>query len=248
MIPKKIHYCWLSDNPFPDLIVRCIDSWHKALPDYEFILWNRKKFNIKEHVWVSQAFTAGKFAFAADYIRLHALYEEGGIYLDADVEVLRSFDELLKDRSFIGFEKSGDLEPAVIGAEKGCSWIGACLDHYEGRHFVRLDGTMETSPLPLIIEAGLTRLGLMPPDIPTDTRIERDCVNFYPATYFSPKDTYSGLLEISQHTFAIHHFDGHWVNRTSSYVLKKWIHIILKILCGEKAHRRLVKALRSLKK
>lgn len=248
MIPKKIHYCWLSDNPFPDLIARCMDSWQKILPDYEFVLWNRKRFNIDQNAWVSEAFAAGKYAFAADYIRLHALYEEGGIYLDADVEVLRSFDEFLNDRSFIGFEESGDLEPAVIGAEKGCAWIAACIDHYRGRHFVQLDGSLETTPLPLIVEDGLKRLGLMLPVAPTTARVEREGINFYPADYFSPKDTLGGVLKNTPRTVAIHHFDGQWVEHTAAYAIKQRIHKILNILFGAKNHRRIVKALRVLKK
>lgn len=86
MIPKKIHFCWLSGDEFPPLIQYCIDTWEKVLPDYEIILWDTKRFDINSIAWVKEAFEAKKYAFAADYIRLYAVYTEGGIYLDSDVE------------------------------------------------------------------------------------------------------------------------------------------------------------------
>ena len=81
MIPKIIHLCWLSGDPYPRKIQDCLDSWKKHLPSYEIILWDTKRFNIHEVPWVEQAFNTKKYAFAADYIRLYALYHHGGIYL-----------------------------------------------------------------------------------------------------------------------------------------------------------------------
>lgn len=72
-----------------------IESWRKNLPDYEFVKWDRKRFPLGKNIWVRQAFERKKYAFAADYIRLYALATEGGIYLDCDVEVLKSFNDLL---------------------------------------------------------------------------------------------------------------------------------------------------------
>jgi Mannosyltransferase OCH1 and related enzymes len=95
MIPKIIHYCWLSNDPIPSNIQHYMDSWKKYLPDYEFIHWNFDKFDKSSSRWVSEAFDNKKYAFAADYIRLYALYHYGGIYLDMDVEVLKSFNPFL---------------------------------------------------------------------------------------------------------------------------------------------------------
>ncbi|MCS2958344.1 hypothetical protein NXX53_17410 [Bacteroides salyersiae] len=89
MIPKRIHLCWLSGDPYPQKIQKCIDSWKVHLPDYEIMLWDLKRFDIAQVPWVEQAFRVKKYAFAADYIRLYALYNYGGIYLDSDVEVLK---------------------------------------------------------------------------------------------------------------------------------------------------------------
>ena len=96
MIPKIIHFCWLSDDPYPQEIQRCLDSWKKILPDYESWKWDRKRFDINAIPWTKEAFEAKKYAFAADYIRLYALYNYGGIYMDMDVEVLKTFNPFLK--------------------------------------------------------------------------------------------------------------------------------------------------------
>ena len=151
MIPKKIHLCWLSGDKYPELIMRCIDSWKKYLPDYEIVLWDRHKINMSNIPWVAEAYEAKKYAFAADYIRLYAVYNEGGIYLDSDVEVIGSFDAMLNAKSFIGIERGGDFEAAVIGAQPKCEWLKECLKYYDNRHFVKPDGNYDLCPLPVIV-------------------------------------------------------------------------------------------------
>lgn len=124
MIPKIIHYCWLSGDPFPEKIQHCINSWRKVLPDYEFVLWDTKRFPLELSPWVKEAFKAKKYAFAADYIRVYAIYHYGGIYLDCDVEVIKRFDDLLHLPYFVGEEATGDrVEVAAFGAEKGTLWV-----------------------------------------------------------------------------------------------------------------------------
>ena len=128
MIPKIIHLCWLSGNEYPPLIKKCVESICSKLPDYEIKIWTKENFDIDSVLWVKQAFEAKKYAFAADYIRFWSLYNYGGIYLDSDVEVLKSFDDFLGCRSFTGFEYLNIPEAAVVGAEKGTEWIKNCLD------------------------------------------------------------------------------------------------------------------------
>ena len=100
MIPKIIHYCWLSGDEIPEKLQLCMASWKKFLPEYEFMLWDLDRFDINQILWTKQAFESKKYAFAADYIRLYAIYTYGGIYLDMDVEVLKSFNPLL-NRKYI---------------------------------------------------------------------------------------------------------------------------------------------------
>ena len=128
MIPKVIHYCWLSGDPIPEKLQRCMDSWKKFLPDYEFVLWDLERFDIKTSQWVKEAFEARKYAFAADYIRLYAVYNYGGIYMDMDVEVVRPFDDLLASPYILGLE-----------SEKGgwCIWSRKIQPFFE-KNFVLL--------------------------------------------------------------------------------------------------------------
>lgn len=165
MIPKIIHLCWLSGDPFPTDIQKCMDSWKNILPDYEVWLWGKlpsepkcyeglkiteKKFEVNSTLWTKQAYENKKYAFAADYIRLYALYNYGGIYLDSDVLMYKSFDDLLKLPYFIGQDYEHCFEAAIIGAEKGTKWIGEILEYYEDRCFIKEDRTLDTLPLPRI--------------------------------------------------------------------------------------------------
>ena len=151
MIPKIIHLCWLSGDPYPPEIQKCLDSWKIHLPDYEIWLWDTKRFDINSTLWTKQAFEAKKYAFAADYIRLYALYNFGGIYLDADVIVYKSFNDLLILPYFVGQDYTGAIEAAVIGAQARQNWIGRCLDYYNNRSFIDKGGNYDMCPLPVIM-------------------------------------------------------------------------------------------------
>ncbi len=94
MIPKKIHYCWFGGKEKPEDVKRYIASWKKYCPDYEIKEWNESNFDIHENDYCREAYEAKKWAFLTDYVRLKALYEEGGFYMDTDVEVVKSLDPL----------------------------------------------------------------------------------------------------------------------------------------------------------
>ena len=152
MIPKIIHLCWLSGDPYPEKIQYCIDSWKKVLPDYEVMLWDTSRFDVNSIPWTKQAFEAKKYAFVADYIRLYAVYNYGGIYLDSDVEAIRPFDDLLDLPYFVGAEAGlGGIELAAFGAEKGLEWVEYAMHYYEGRNFIKEDGEMDIEPMPRVL-------------------------------------------------------------------------------------------------
>ena len=104
MIPKKIHYCWFGRSKMPELALKCIASWKKYLPDYEIKEWNEDNFDLELYPYVREAYNNRKFAFVTDVVRLYALYTEGGIYMDTDVEVLKPLDCFLNHQAFSGFE------------------------------------------------------------------------------------------------------------------------------------------------
>lgn len=231
MIPKIIHFCWLSGDKYPPLLSQCMESWHKILPDYKFMLWDTNRFPLDQSVWVKEAFDNKKYAFAADYIRLYAVYNYGGIYLDCDVEVVKRFDDLLNLPYFIGGEAYDfRWEIAAFGAEKGCQWVKQCLDYYKDRHFILEDGSLDMKPMPDVINEII--LG----NFKTrriQTIEEFDChenvFNIFPGDWFcahaalNPDESPMLNYIVSDSTYCVHHFANSWLprNRVKEHV--KWI-------------------------
>ncbi|MCQ2101781.1 MAG: DUF1919 domain-containing protein [Fibrobacter sp.] len=214
MIPKIIHYCWLSNDPYPEKIQRCIESWQKCLPDYEIILWNYERFPRGKSKWVDQAFDNRKYAFASDYIRLYALYHCGGIYLDSDVEVLKSFDDLLDLPYFIGQENTpSGIEAATLGAEKGNKLIKLMLDRYENRPFVKKDNSFDIVPLPNIFRRCISvNYSYHVINKKSEFVYDESVVNVFAVDFFSPKSWYNQELHLTEKTYSIHHFTASWVD------------------------------------
>jgi hypothetical protein len=247
MIPKIIHLCWLSGDQYPDLIRRCIDTWKKYLPDYQIMIWDTNRIDLSKHQWVREAFEKKKYAFAADYIRLYALYHHGGIYLDADVEVLKNLDTFLSQTSFVGHESGGDLEPAIIGSEPHVEWIGECLKYYDGKSFVKDDGSLDMRPLPLIVGDVIIRIYGSPQVLGVDEIYRGSDISIYPAAYFSPKSHHTGYSVASDVTYTIHHFDGQWVEKNLAYHGKRLTHLLLSKIFGVNNHRRFINLIRRIK-
>ena len=230
MIPKKIHFCWLSDDPYPDKIAHCIKSWQEQLPDYEIVKWDLRRFPLEKCNWVKQAYESKKYAFAADYIRLYALVTEGGIYLDSDVEVLKSFDSLLDLPYFICKENSPQgIEAATIGAEVGCEWIKKVLDYYENRNFLNEKGEQSIRVLPSIIKEIITQNYAIQ-EIESPANFLRDAKTIYilPSDFFSPKNYVNKKLRITNNTYSVHHFAGTWQPTWKKVLLRIWVPLSVK--------------------
>ena len=224
MIPKIIHYCWLSNNPYPEEIVNCINSWKKYLPDYQLMLWNFDRFDIDSSIWVKQAYETKKYAFASDYLRLYSLYNYGGIYLDVDVEVINSFDNLLDLPYFIGEENTiYAIEAATIGAEKGCYWIKKCLDYYTDRKFILDSGKYNMRPLPSIMK-NIFKNNYNIKSISNINSIQKNENEIYilSVDYFSPKKWDDpNIFNKTENTYSIHHFSGSWLGNNNNEKSKK---------------------------
>lgn len=225
MIPKVIHYCWLSDDPLPDKLQYCINSWHKYLPDYKVIRWDLKRFPLDKSLWVKQAFERKRYAFAADYIRLYALATEGGIYLDSDVEVLKPFDDLLHLPYFVCKENSPQgIEAAIIGAESNTPWVLRCLEYYNDKSFLSIDGKEQTQVLPAILKSCIERhFRIRYIDAPSEFAASTDEVCILPMDYFSPKNYVTKKIQITNRTYAIHHFAGSWQPLWKKILLRIWV-------------------------
>lgn len=135
MIPKKIHYVWVGEKPKNRDIKKCMKTWKKHLKDYEIKEWNETNFDINSHPFTKSAYESKKWAYVSDYIRMYALYTEGGIYLDTDNLVLDDLTKFLKDSAFVGFENKNYPYTAAFGCEKGHPLVKKVLEYYEGKMF-----------------------------------------------------------------------------------------------------------------
>ena len=211
----------MSDDPIPDNLQFYIDTWKKLLPDYQIILWDKKRFDINSVPWVKEAYEAKKYAFAADYIRCYALFNYGGIYLDSDVEVLKPFDSLLCYPYLIGKENEGIWEAATMGAEKGMQLFGLMLEYYKERHFKKEDKSLDMKPLPHIIrDVALSKYETIEIEDINDFEVNSEKLQILPVDYFSPKKRSTGKINTSPNTYSIHHFRGSWVSPYRKLMIK----------------------------
>lgn len=210
MIPKIIHYCWFGEKPQPYLVKKCIRSWEKHLPDYKIKCWTEDSFDITEYQYAIDAYAAHKYAYVADVARMHALYYEGGIYMDTDIEILKNLDELLNQKAFTGFENIEYIQTGIIGAEKGSDFSNFFLDYYKKEHFY------DSAPVTNVqmITNYFKEKGLILNN--QYQKIDNE-VSIYPKDYFCPMTYGSDKLEVTKNTFAIHHFLASWKNDDRGY-------------------------------
>ena len=148
----------------PQLAKNCIATWRKHMPDWEYKLWNEDNFDISSTLYTKEAYTVGKYAFVSDYVRLYALKQEGGVYLDVDFEVYKPFDDLLYHRAFAGFEGSKH-QPVMMGvcaSEANGEWVSEMLNAYQGRHFLKSDGTADLTTNVQFVTTIMTANGFHP--------------------------------------------------------------------------------------
>lgn len=215
MIPKIIHYCWMSGEDYPEDIKKCIQSWKDLLPDYEIILWNSENFDVNICKYVREAYDNRKWAFVSDYVRLYALYHYGGIYLDSDIEVLKNLDNLLLNEAFTGFEDNDRIAAWIFGSEKNNPIFKEFLDHYTERSFVRPDGTFDMTPNPVPITKTLLKHGL----ILNDSLQELDHITVYPQDFFCPYNpSREPKYNFTSNTLVNHHFNGAWRGEEEHYL------------------------------
>ena len=207
MIPKVIHYCWFGRNPKPKLAEKCIRSWKKHCPDYEVIEWNEDNYDLsKAPLYVRQAYEAGRWAFVTDYVRLKALLEEGGIYMDTDVEVVKPLDPYLQHRAFAGFEHPQRVQTGLMACEKGFPLFQDFLAHYDTALFYKADGSQDITTN---VEV-LTKLCLDRGMVCNDKYQIVDGLALYPREVFCPVDYDTEKLKRTRKTVTIHWFAGSW--------------------------------------
>lgn len=239
MIEKKIHYVWMGKGEKSDLILRCIKSWEQHLKGYEIVEWNEENFDIDSNKYVKEAYENKKWAFVSDYVRLHALFTQGGVYLDTDMEILKPIDCFLEHGAFSGFESNRYIPTGIMGAEKNHPWIKALLNYYDNKSFYNNNGSLDLIPnVSSITQITVDKYGLklnnFYQELPQRLFI-------YPKDYFCPSDYGDTEKQIhkklTENSYCIHHYNGSWLTPFGRLKIK------LKHLIGESN----VKKIRNLK-
>ena len=208
MIPKIIHYCWFGHNPKPQLAQKCIDSWYKFFPDYRIIEWNEDNFDVSQYPYSQYCYDTKRWAFLSDFVRLIVVYENGGIYFDTDVEVIRPFDDLVQYESFYGFENDKFVATGLgFGAEKNSKTVKSILDQYLAMK-PRDDGSFEIIGCPHLNTSGLIPFGLQV----NGKRQSIDGAEIFSSEFFNPFDDSTGRMNITENTYSINHYGKSWMN------------------------------------
>lgn len=237
MIPKKIHYCWFGGKELPQEAKKCIESWKKYCPDYEIIEWNEKNYDLNKNDYVRYTYDNKKYAFLTDYVRLDIIYNEGGIYLDTDVELLKSLDPLLDCKGYIGMEQIGTINTGQgFGAIRHHPFIKKNKEYYENCVYKDENGEFIKNICVPITTSILKEKGLVEKNVIQDVYD----MKIYPVEYFCPKVLGTDKIIKTDNTYSIHHFESSWksnkrIIRKISYrliPLKQFIKRILKIKSG----------------
>ncbi|WP_442773670.1 glycosyltransferase family 32 protein [Lactococcus hircilactis] len=219
MIPKVIHYCWFGGNPLPDSALNCIESWKKFCPDYEIKEWNEENYDISKYQYTKEAYEQKSFAFVTDVARLDIVHNEGGIYLDIDVELIKSLDDLLINQAYMGMETIGRVNTGLgFGAEPKHKIVKANLDLYTNLPFSS-NVTCVTYTTNLLKNYGLKN--------------DNECqylknVLILPVEYLCPLSLETNKLKITENTYSIHHYDMSWKNKKDRFIrlkimVRRWL-------------------------
>ena len=208
-IPKTVHYCWFGKGKKSKMVNKCMESWKKYLLDYKIIEWNEDNFDINSNLYVRQAYEAKKYAFVTDYVRLYALYNYGGIYLDTDVEVLKSLDEFLEYDGFGGFESKEYCCTGILGCKKENMIIKEFLDSYENDIFLKNNNEFNEITNIVRFTEICCNHGLKL----NNKEQEINGFKIFPKTIFSPLNARDIDNALSENTCTIHYFAGSWLTK-----------------------------------
>lgn len=228
-IPKIIHYCWFGRGEKPSIVNECIQSWKSILKDYEIIEWNEDNFDINSNSYVKEAYENKKYAFVSDYVRVEALYNIGGIYLDTDVEVYKSLDCFLDEESFWGFEEKNYIATSIIGAKQGNKLIKQFLDFYDDKSYNEMSKNTETSTNVQIVTSILKEIGFR---MDGEKQSIEGIGTIYQQEYFSPYDYINYYDKRTDKTYTMHHFYKSWVSPRDK--MKSKVKKILSMTIGGK--------------
>lgn len=217
MIPKIINYCWFGGKEEPKEVKKCINSWKKYCPDYRIVRWDESNYDVGSHEYMHEAYKKKRWAFVSDFARLDIIYNNGGIYLDTDVELMKSLDEMLSNSFFFGIEVDTNIETGRqsiniatglgFGAEKGNLIVKKMIEQYEDAHFVTSEG-LDMTPCP-IRNTDAVRPFI---DCIEDKTYSFDGGKIYSSDYFCPIESNGVIKRFTDNTISIHHYNASWKN------------------------------------
>lgn len=215
MIPKTIHYCWFGGKELPSLEKKCLESWIRILPDYKIKRWDESNFDVNQYPFAAEALKNKKYAFVADVCRLHALYTEGGIYLDTDVEMLRPLGDLHNSPVFMGFETDNVIQTGVIGAERENLIISSMLDYYRNKNGFNpdIDGAIANSEL----FANMFRNMGIPL---SNENYQSTELLLLKSEYLCPINQATWEITATKNSYCIHYLSGSWLPKRNIYTRK----------------------------
>ena len=218
LIPKVLHYIWLGKNKMLDALEACIATWKDFCPEYEIVRWDESNYDVARHPYMKQAYDAGKWAYVSDFARLDILYEHGGIYMDTDVYLIKSLDELLYQRAFCSVEKWNVINSGgCCGTVKHGEAVGAMLEFRKGFQFGTSESGYNLTASGFYETQAMIRNGYR-----MDGSFQKVLdMNIYPSEYFHPYDYMSGQLRKTEHTFSVHCFNGGWLEGEMTAQRKK---------------------------
>ncbi|MEE3458421.1 MAG: glycosyltransferase [Candidatus Faecousia sp.] len=243
LIPKILHFCWFGGNEKPEIVQKCIRSWHSVLPEYQIIEWNEDNFDVRQIPYTAKAYDQKKYAFVSDYARLKILQEYGGIYVDTDVEVIRPLDSFLSEQMFCGFESRENVAPGLIlGCVPNHPLLPTLMRFYLEHGFVDSYGVINTYSTVLNMTDVLRQIGLQPDSGSPQSLSD---VTVYPKITFCPDEEARKRGVYTDETYTVHHYCGSWlrpadssrVKRLSKNVLKRAGKVFRKLLGNKRWER-----------
>lgn len=212
MVPKIIHLCWFSDDPYPVEIKVCLESWQRVLPDYEIKIWGMEQARAIGMPYINEALDAKRWAFASDVVRFYAVYTYGGVYMDSDVFIYRRFDEFIPDEGFVTFHEKIEerqlyfgLQAAFFIGSKGNEYCRLMLDYYKNRHYISPDGNQDNTISPYTMKSIADAYGYRCEDVKQDLGI----LTVYPTRFLAPRKRF----KVDKETIGQHRVYGSWRKR-----------------------------------
>lgn len=239
MIPKIIHYCWFGRNPKPDIVLKCLKSWEKYMPEYEIVEWNEDNYDVNKCEYIKVAYKEKKWAFVSDYVRFDVLNSMGGIYFDTDVELLKKIpDSILENNAFTGMESAGKVSPGLVFASiPHHPFLNDILKAYEASAFIQT-GKRKYKTVNEFTTEILEKKGLN-----SEQKYQKIYdIAIYPSTFFCGYNQDLGEYDIQPETISVHHYSSTWKKKT----IKIRIQNLIKKMVGKKGYLRLLKIKRKL--